>query len=182
MFVASGMTAHTAQAEDQPTKTGSSWSRSLQKFLPSAKLTAENASLGRTYGGVGLTQRLAHLNAERITPYGIAYAKAGAFIEDTRPLGAQVGFRYPYHLNGKEANGYYIGGYLGHLDDVTLDDEHFQRLGAGMDLAYVNADKERISTLSIGIGAAQSKQGSKGSRKTTDPQVQVAYSLSFGMF
>ena len=33
------------------------------------------------------------------------------FFNDDRTVGAQVGFRYPAHLTGKDKNGYYVGAY-----------------------------------------------------------------------
>lgn len=52
--------------------------------------------------GVGFTQKLIHLNTEWVNPYGIAYVKGGAFLNDDHTVGAQVGFRYPAHLTGKD--------------------------------------------------------------------------------
>ncbi|KCY51678.1 hypothetical protein J751_3613 [Acinetobacter baumannii 24812_8] len=50
-----------------------------------------------------------HLNGEWVNPYGIAYAKVGAF-----------------YKNGS-----------GHLDSKSVDGDYKSRLGAGVDLAYV---------------------------------------------
>ena len=43
-------------------------------------------------------------------------------------------------------------------------------------------DASRISTISVGIGAAEKIEGKNGSERKTDPQLQFAYSLSFGAF
>lgn len=162
----------------QPSKPA--WWQSFIPSLPAAKLT-EVAKKRHLYAGVGMTQELLHGTAEWLNPYGIAYAKAGVFYAGDRPVGGQVGFRYPYHLTGQDGDGYYIGTYAGLIDLVSLDGEDQTRLGAGIDLAYVLVDRERISTLSVGIGAAQGKQGVKGSKVATEPLIQFAYNLSFGL-
>lgn len=158
----------------------------LEQYLPTAKLsnllTASKEPLHHIYTGVGFSQRLLHGNLEWVNPYGIGYVKAGAFNNSDRPFGAQVGFRYPYYLTNTDGNGYYIGVYAGHLDNKELDGEAFQPIGAGVDLSYVMLDRSRISTFSIGIGAAQGKEGKKGTKQATEPQIQFAYSLSLGVF
>ncbi len=73
--------------------------------------------------GAGITQKLLHLNGEWVNPYGIAYLKAGAFLNGDHEVGGQTGFRYPYHLTGKDKNGYYIGAYAGHLESKWVDGE-----------------------------------------------------------
>lgn len=152
------------------------------KYLPEAKLKDSRAELKDIYVGVGLSRQLLHVNAEWVNSYGIAYAKGGAFTSNDYEFGAQVGFRYPYHLTGTDQNGYYFGVYAGHLDSVKLDGESHQRLGLGVDLAYVFLSKQRISTFSVGVGAAEKVEGRNGSVSEMKPQLQFAYSLSFGVF
>lgn len=153
----------------------------LDDFLPAAKLKDHTASLNKVYVGAGMSNKLVHGNAEIITPYGIAYGKLGVFTNG-QDLGGQVGFRYPYHLNGTDQNGYYIGAYAGYLENVKIDGEQEQRLGAGVDLSYVLLSKQRLSTLSVGVGAGEKLEGRYGSKKEIVPKLQFSYTLSFGIF
>ncbi|CAB1214402.1 hypothetical protein SFB21_1549 [Acinetobacter bouvetii] len=159
--------ANVAHAQDNP-------------YLPEAKLTSDSAKTWNV--GAGFTQKLLHLNAEWVNPYGIAYAKAGVFYNDDYNVGAQVGFRYPYHLTGTDKNGYYVGVYAGHIDSKRVDDGHKERLGAGVDLAYVLLSKERISSFSVGIGAGEELKDRSGNVVAeTEPRLQFSYTLSFGL-
>lgn len=156
--------ANVAYAQDNP-------------YLPEAKLTPESAKAWNV--GAGFTQELIHVNAEWVNPYGIAYAKAGVFIDDDYTAGGQVGFRYPYHLTGKDKNGYYVGVYAGHIDSKSVDNELKAQLGAGVDLAYVLLSKERISSFSIGIGAGEELEDRNGNVVAkTEPRIQFSYTLS----
>ena len=154
----------------------------IDDYLPEAKLTESTTSLKSGYVGAGISQKLLHGNFEWVNPYGIAYAKAGVFINDDHEPGVQVGFRLPYHFTGTDQNGYYFGIYAGHLDSIELEGETFTRLGAGLDLAYVMLDANRISTISLGIGASEKIEAKNGSEAEMEPQLQFAYSLSFGAF
>ncbi len=59
--------------------TVSSWAHAQDySFLPEAKLADHKASTWNV--GAGFTQKLLHLNGEWVNPYGIAYAKVGAFL------------------------------------------------------------------------------------------------------
>ncbi|MCO8041589.1 hypothetical protein OC498_01585 [Acinetobacter bohemicus] len=132
--------------------------------------------------GAGLTQKMLHLNTEWVNPYGIAYVKGGVFINDDKTVGAQVGFRYPAHLTGKDKNGYYIGAYAGHIDTKQVDRQDKARLGAGVDLAYVLLNSERISSFSIGIGAGEKLEDRNGRVVAeTEPRLQFSYTLSIGL-
>lgn len=153
----------------------------LDDYLPPAKLKEHTASLNTVYGGFGMSNKLVHGNAEIITPYGIAYSKLGVFTNG-EDLGAQVGFRFPYHFTGTDQNGYYIGVYGGHTENAKIDNEQKQRLGVGMDLSYVKLDKQRISTASLGIQLSENLEGRYGSESKTTPKLQFAYTLSFGIF
>ncbi|MCG2607742.1 hypothetical protein LZZ98_04150 [Acinetobacter sp. SM34] len=159
--------ANVAYAQDNP-------------YLPEAKLTSDSAKAWNV--GAGFTQEMIHANAEWVNPYGIAYAKAGVFIDDDYTPGGQVGFRYPYHLTGKDKNGYYIGVYAGHIESKGVDNDLKARLGAGVDLAYVLLSKERISSFSIGIGAGEELKNSAGNVVAeTEPTIQFSYTLSIGL-
>ncbi|MGE8560619.1 MAG: hypothetical protein ACN6NJ_06695 [Acinetobacter sp.] len=149
-------------------------------YLPEAKLAPESAKAWNV--GAGFTQEMIHVNAEWVNPYGIAYAKAGVFIDDDYTPGGQVGFRYPYHLTGKDKNGYYVGVYAGHIDSKSVDNELKAQLGAGVDLAYVLLSKERISSFSIGIGAGEELEDRNGKVVAeTEPRIQFSYTLSIGL-
>ncbi|APR70827.1 MULTISPECIES: hypothetical protein [Acinetobacter] len=149
-------------------------------FLPEAKLTDAKVSTWNV--GAGFTKKLLHANLEWVNPYGIAYAKAGAFMNDDNPAGGQLGFRYPYHLTGTDKNGYYIGAYVGHIESKQIDNEEKARLGAGVDLAFVWLNSERISTFSVGIGAGERMKNANGDLiEKTEPTIQFSYTLSFGL-
>lgn len=149
-------------------------------FLPEAKLTGEGYQPWNV--GAGFTQKIIHVNGEWVNPYGIAYAKAGVFLNDDKIPGGQVGFRYPVHLTGKDKNGYYIGAYAGHIDSKKVDGEDEARLGGGIDLAYVMLSAERISTFSVGLGAGEKLEDKSGNVIVeTEPRLQISYTLSFGL-
>lgn len=153
----------------------------LDDYLPPAKLKEHTASLNTVYGGIGMTNKLVHTNAEIVTPYGIAYGKLGVFTNG-EDAGGQVGFRLPYHLTGTDQNGYYFGVYAGHTENAKVDGEQKLRLGAGIDLSYVLLSKQRISTASVGVGASEKLTGRYGTETKIVPKLQFAYSLSFGLF
>ena len=149
-------------------------------FLPEAKL-AESTVKGWNVGA-GFTQKLIHLNTEWVNPYGIAYAKAGVFLNGDKTFGGQVGFRYPVHFTGKEKNGYYLGAYAGHIESKDIGNEFDSRLGGGVDLSYVMLSSERISTLSVGIGAGEKMTDKNGNTVAeTEPTLQFSYTLSIGL-
>ncbi len=151
-----------------------------QTFLPDAKLTDAQASTWNI--GAGFTKKMIHINPEWVNPYGIGYVKGGVFLDDDKTLGAQVGFRYPAHLTGKDKNGYYVGVYAGHIQSKRVDGEYEARLGGGVDLAYVMLSSERISTFSIGIGAGEELTNRNGDVVAeTEPQLQFSYTLSIGL-
>lgn len=148
--------------------------------LPEAKL--KNATVAPLNIGAGFTQQLLHGNVEWVNPYGIAYAKLGMFLNGDQQVGGQVGFRYPAYLTGTDKNGYYVGVYAGHLDSKSVDDDYEARLGAGVDLAYVKLNADRISTFSVGLGAGEELKDKNGKTvEEIEPQIQFSYSLSFGL-
>lgn len=153
----------------------------VNDFLPPAKLKEHTAGLKTVYGGVGMTNRLAHGNVEVVTPYGIGYGKVGVFTNG-QDTGGQVGFRFPYHFTGTDQNGYYVGLYAGHTENAKIDNEQKQRLGVGVDLSYVLLSKERISTVSVGVGASEKLEGRYGAEFKSTPKLQFSYTLSFGIF
>ena len=147
----------------------------LEAKLPSGSARALNA-------GFGFTDKLVHVNAEYVIPYGIIYGKVGAYLNGDNTAGAQIGFRYPYFLTGIDKNGYYIGAFAGHIDSKPVDSGFESRLGAGVDLAYVWMNPERISTASVGLVAGEKLTNSDGVVVAkTEPRLQFSYSLSFGL-
>ncbi|MEC8056203.1 MAG: hypothetical protein VX136_03570 [Pseudomonadota bacterium] len=150
------------------------------RFKPEAKLTEGSASTWNA--GAGFTQKLVHLNGEWVNPYGIAYAKLGAYLNNDYNVGGQIGFRYPYYLTGVNKNGYYFGVYAGSIESKEIDGDDKTRLGGGVDLAYVWLDKERISTFSVGIGTGEKLKNANGDVVADiEPKLQVSYTLSIGL-
>ncbi|MFW2078965.1 hypothetical protein ACG94X_14840 [Acinetobacter sp. ULE_I010] len=151
----------------------------LKGVLPEAKIKPEDASKWNI--GAGVTQRLLHVNGEWVNPYGIAYAKLGAFYNDDNLIGGQVGFRIPVALNGTDRNGFYLGVYAGSLQSKPVDGKDEIQYGAGGDLSYVLLNKDRISTFSVGMGAGSELHDKNGKMIVeTRPQIQFAYTLSVG--
>ncbi|ENW78780.1 hypothetical protein F909_03742 [Acinetobacter sp. ANC 3929] len=149
-------------------------------FKPEPKLKDANVSTWNV--GAGFTKKLLHANLEWVNPYGIAYAKAGAFLNDDNEPGGQVGFRYPYYLTGTDKNGYYLGVYAGHLDSKNYGGKQKGNLGVGADIAYVWLNSERISTFSVGAGVREKIEDGNGNTvKKSEPVLQFSYTLSFGL-
>jgi hypothetical protein len=147
-------------------------------YLPEAKIKAENVSTWNV--GAGMTQKLAHLNGEWVNPYGVGYAKLGAFVNDDHEIGGQLGFRYPVALNGKDFNGFYLGAFGGHLKSKTVGGKKESQLGGGLDLAYALLNKDRISTFSVGLAAGQEVKQGDYVVYETKPEIQFSYTLSIG--
>lgn len=151
----------------------------IQDYLPEPKLNANHYSTWNA--GAGLTMKLAHLNTEWVNPYGIAYAKVGAFVNGEHEFGSQVGFRMPIALTGTDLNGYYLGVYGGHLKSKKINsDRDDTQVGGGIDLSYVLLNKERLSTFSVGIGVGDESKNGNDIVFETKPQIQFAYTLSIG--
>ncbi|EPF79958.1 hypothetical protein [Acinetobacter rudis] len=149
------------------------------EFFQAKLKTQEAASAWNA--GAGLTMKLAHVNMEWVNPYGIAYIKAGAFLNNDHAFGGQVGFRYPLVLTGTEQNGYYLGAYMGHLKSTSYAQKTETQLGAGADFSYVFLNKERISTLSVGLGAGQKVTKGNVTVFESKPVIQFAYTFSLGL-
>lgn len=151
----------------------------LKGILPEAKIKPEDASKWNLGGGI--TQQMIHANGEWVNPYGIAYAKVGAFYNDGHELAGQLGYRFPVALNGTDKNGFYLGVYGGTLKSRKVDGEDNIQYGGGGDLSYVLLNKERISTFSVGLGVGSEIHDKQGKVIIeTRPQIQFAYTLSVG--
>lgn len=139
------------------------------------------------YLGLGLSNELMHLIAEKPTTYGNFYARIGQFY-DGEDVAGQVGYRYPYKLTGKNNNGVYVGAFIGHVEDdrdktnPVAEDQRYNRLGAGMDLSYVWFDTTRVSALSIGLYVPEKKKLYDGTQRQTEPALMFSYSLAAGLF
>lgn len=155
---------------------------SIAETTPFFEAKIPKGSARTLNAGFGFTEKMVHVNGEYVVPYGIAYGKVGAFLNGDNTAGAQIGFRYPYFLTGKDKNGYYIGAFAGHIDSKPVNSGFESRLGAGVDLAYVWLNPERISTASIGLVAGEKLTSSNGDvAAKTEPRLQFSYSLSFGL-
>lgn len=150
-----------------------------EKYFPEPKLSSTDASSWNV--GAGITMKLLHVNMEWVNPYGIAYTKLGAFINNDNAFGAQVGIRYPIILTGTDKNGYYLGAYAGHLKSKAYGRDDETQLGGGVDLAYVLLNQERISTFSVGIGAGEKVTVNGHTVIDATPAIQFAYTLSLGL-
>ncbi len=152
----------------------------VKDWLP--KPATDTKGLKTIYAGVGATNELLHVNAEMPTSYGNVYAKLGGFLDGPKEAAGQVGFRYPYYLTGTDKNGYYFGGFVGHLETKSLDGKKYNRLGAGGELSYVWTDSSRISAASIGVGFGERKKGRNGSKESSTPMIMFGYSFNFGVY
>lgn len=152
---------------------------SVSDYFPEPKLTINDAA--RWNVGAGISMKLLHVNMEWVNPYGIAYTKLGAFLNNDHAFGAQVGIRYPIVLTGTDKNGYYLGAYAGHLKSKAYGRDDETQLGGGIDLAFVLLNQERISTFSVGIGAGEKVSVNGQTVIESKPAIQFAYTLSLGL-
>ncbi|XID75699.1 hypothetical protein ACF3NA_03945 [Alkanindiges sp. WGS2144] len=152
----------------------------IKDWLPEP--ATDVTGLKTIYAGAGVTGQLFHLNAEVPTGYGNVYAKVGGFLDGPKEAAGQVGFRYPYYLTGTDKNGYYFGGFIGHIETRSLDDKKYNRLGAGGELSYVWMNKSRISAASVGIAVGEEKTGRYGTKERAKPMVLASYSFNFGIY
>lgn len=152
----------------------------IKDFLPAP--TVKTDGLKKVYAGVGFTNDLLHFNAEVPTGYGTVYAKAGSFLGGANEVAGTVGFRYPYYLTGTDQNGYYFGGFVGHIESGSINREDYNRLGVGLELSHVWLNSSRLSAVSIGIGVGERKTGDNGQENKPKPMVLFGYSFNFGIF
>lgn len=152
----------------------------VKDWLP--KPAADTTGLKKVYAGVGITNELYHLNTEIPTGYGNMYVKLGAFIDGPSEPAGQIGFRYPYFLTGTDKNGYYFGGFLGHVETRTIDSKKENRLGAGGELSYVWMNSSRVSVASVGIGVGEGKKDRSGNKEDSKPMIMFGYSFNFGIY
>lgn len=141
----------------------------------------DTKGLHHVYLGVGLTNALVHVNAEAPTAYGNVYGKMGQFY-DGQGVAGQLGWRYPYALNGTDKDGYYLGGFVGHIQNDRLDNERYNRLGAGLELSYLWMNPQRITAASVSVGAGVEKTADNGEKKRATPSILFSYSFGIGAF
>jgi hypothetical protein len=137
--------------------------------------------LKSVYVGVGLTNALVHANAEAPTKYGNVYAKVGQFYDGEGVAGV-LGWRYPYAYTGTDQNGYYLGGFVGHVENDRLDHALYNRLGGGLELSYLWSNTQRITAASVAFAAGVEKTAENGTKKRAKPMVLFSYSFGVGAF
>lgn len=152
----------------------------LNDWLPQPKI--DTKGLKTMYAGVGMTNELVHLNAEFPTGYGSTYVKVGSFLNGADEVAGQIGFRYPYLLTGTDKNGYYFGGFIGHIESKKQDGDEYNRLGFGGELSYVWLNSSRMSAASIALAAGERKKDNSGNREHSTPLVLFSYSFNFGIY
>ncbi len=139
-------------------------------------------SLSKVYLGGGLANSLIFASAEAPTPYGNVYAHVGQFYKGGGVAG-QLGWRYPYAYTGVDKNGYYLGGFVGHIEDGTIDGERYNRLGVGLELSYLTLRKEALNAFGVALVAGEKKQDNAGAViKRTTPQVMFSANFNVGLF
>ena len=150
-------------------------------YLPEPKL--KDIKTAPVYVGVGLSNKLAHVNAEYVNQYAIGYVKAGAFWNGENDVGVQAGVRFPVHLNGKDGNGFYIGVLGGQIETNPVAwNDYDVRLGAGIDFSYVKMSDARISTFSVGVLGVEKVEAPDGRTiQQAKPRLQFSYTMSFGL-
>ena len=137
--------------------------------------------LKTVYIGAGLTNALVHVNAEAPTAYGNVYAKVGQFY-DGKGVAGVLGWRYPYAYSGTDQNGYYLGGFVGHVQNDRLDNQRYNRLGGGLEMSYLWSNSQRLSAASVAVAAGVEKTGDNGAKKRAKPMIIFGYSFAVGVF
>ena len=156
---------------------------SLKSWLPSLpKGTVDTSGLKKVYVGLGITNELVHVNAEVPTHFGNVYAKVGSFINGSSDVAGQLGFRYPYALNGTDKDGYYLGGFIGDIDTDRIDNKLSNRLGIGADISYVWSNQAQISAASLGIGFGEEKTDQNGKKNRSKPMILFGLTFNYGVF
>lgn len=148
-------------------------------YLALEKNPQDLKQLRKVYVGVGFKNALVHVQAEAPTPYGIYYGNVGQFL-DGQGIAVQAGVRYPYLLTGEDQNGYYVGGFVGHVENDRLDGDRYNRLGAGLEFSYLFLNKNRSSAASVGIGAGIPETGDNGVKKRSKPMAFFSYTFGVG--
>jgi hypothetical protein len=134
--------------------------------------------LKKLYVGAGLSNALVAAHAEAPTKYGNVYAKVGTFY-DGEEVAGQVGWRYPYQYSGDTRNGYFLGGFIGHVESDNLNGELYNRLGAGLELSYLWQNALRSGSASVAVAAGEEDTANNGVKKRATPM--LIFSVTFGL-
>ena len=138
-------------------------------------------SLKTVYVGGGLSNAFVYAHAEAPTQYGNLYAKAGQFY-DGEEVAAQLGWRYPYQYSAATNNGYFIGGFIGHIESDSLNGELYNRLGAGLELSYLWQNALRAGSASLAVAGGEEKTANNGSKTRATPLLIFSVTFGLGMF
>lgn len=141
----------------------------------------QTKDLPTVYVGGGFTNAFFHANVEAPTPYGNTYLKLGQYY-DGEGLAALAGWRYPYALTGVDQNGYYLGGFVGHIESDSLNAENYNRLGAGLELSYVFMNPQRAGAASVSVAGGEEKTGDNGEKRRSKPIILFSLTFGIGMF
>lgn len=134
--------------------------------------------LKKLYVGAGLSNALVAAHAEAPTKYGNVYAKAGQFY-DGEEIAGQIGWRYPYQYSGATRNGYFLGGFIGHVESDSLNGELYNRLGAGLELSYLWQNALRSGSASVAVAAGEEDTANNDVKKRATPM--LLFSVTFGL-
>ena len=133
------------------------------------------------YVGAGFTNSLLHAYADLPTRYGNGYVKIGTML-DGEGVAGQVGVRYPYYLKPNSADGYYLGGFIGHIAGDSFQNEKYNRLGAGAELSWVKANNRRITVASVALAFGEEKgEGPGNNKRRSIPTILFGYSVGLGL-
>ena len=135
--------------------------------------------LKKLYVGAGLSNALVAAHAEAPTQYGNVYAKVGTFY-DGEEVAGQVGWRYPYQYSGDTRNGYFLGGFIGHVESDSLNGELYNRLGAGLELSYLWQNALRSGSASVAVAAGEENTADDGSKRRATPMLIFSVTFGFG--
>lgn len=136
--------------------------------------------LKKVYVGAGLSNALVAAYAETPTAYGNVYVKAGSFY-DGDEIAGQVGWRYPYQYSGATNNGYFLGGFIGHVESDSFNGELYNRLGAGLELSYLWQNALRAGSASIAIAGGEESTAANGAKRRTSPMLMFSVTFGFGV-
>lgn len=137
--------------------------------------------LKKLYVGGGLSNALVYGHAEAPTKYGNVYVKAGQFY-DGEELAGQVGWRYPYQYSGSTRNGYFLGGFIGHVESDSLNGELYNRLGAGLEFSYLWQNAMRAGSVSVAVAAGEEDTANNGIKKRATPMLIFSATFGLGVF
>lgn len=146
------------------------------------RVRPDTKNLSKVYGGAGFANSLMYFSAEAPTRYGNVYARVGQFYKGSGVAG-QLGWRYPYAYTGVDKNGYYLGGFVGHVEDGNVDNERFNRLGGGVELSYLSMREDVLASASVALAFGDTVESSDGKFKSKPaPMIIFAANFNVGFF